>query len=166
MAHLTPRPVRYTWGMTTSNLSDGHWGHALLAGLAGAVAVTALNETARRILPHAPRLEVLGERGLSASLKAVGVQPPEGEALFYSTLAADLASNALYYSLVALRGKDGALALGGGLGLAAGVGAVVLPRPLGLGEQPGSRNPQTPVLTTLWYLAGGLAAGAAYRELI
>ena len=152
--------------LTAGTTSDSRrWGTALLSGLVGAVTVTVLNETVRRTIPHAPRLEVLGERALSATLTGVGVKPPRSEALFYSTLAADLISNALYYSLVAMGRPERALALGAGLGLAAGVGAVVLPKPLGIGEQPDSKNPQTPALTVLWYLTGGIAASATYRRL-
>jgi hypothetical protein len=47
----------------------------------------------------------------------------------------------------------------------AGVGAVVLPGPLGLGRQPTNRARATQVMTVLWYLAGGLAAAAAARRL-
>ncbi len=49
---------------------------------------------------------------------------------------------------------------GRGLGLAAGAGALVLPKPLGLGEAPKSRRPATRIMTVAWYLIGGLAAAA------
>ncbi|MFC4636829.1 hypothetical protein [Deinococcus hohokamensis] len=141
------------------------WRPVVLAGLAGAVTVTVLNEGVRRVLPHAPRMEVIGERALAGTLEAVGADPPRGEALYGWTMLADLVSNSLYYGLVAVAGPAQAWPLGGALGLAAGVGAVALPRPLGLGEQPDARSPQTPVLTAAWYLAGGLAAAATYRRL-
>ncbi len=136
-----------------------------LVGLTGAVTVTVLNEGVRRILPHAPRIEIIGERALAGSLEALHVNPPQGAALYRWTLLADLLSNTLYYGLVGLGARDGAWRRGGGLGLAAGIGAVALPRPLGLGRQPGARAPLTPLLTAAWYLAGGLAAGAATRFL-
>ncbi|WP_227978547.1 hypothetical protein [Deinococcus terrestris] len=136
------------------------WLVAVAAGAAGAVTVTLLNEGVRRVLPHAPRMDVIGERALSGTLRAAGAEPPRGRDLYRATLAADLLSNALYYGLVALGQPGGHWQRGAALGLAAGVGAVVLPEPLGQGRQPGARAPRTPVLTATWYLAGGLAAAA------
>ena len=46
------------------------------------------------------------------------------------------------------------------LGLAAGIGGVVLPGPLGLGEDASARTPQTKIITGALYLLGGLTAGA------
>jgi hypothetical protein len=51
------------------------------------------------------------------------------------------------------------------LGLAAGLGAVFLPGPLGLGSAPSNRTTQTQAMTVGWYLLGGLAAGLAYQTL-
>lgn len=136
-----------------------------LIGLAGAVTVTVLNESVRRILPHTPRVEVIGERALAGSLDTLGVDPPHGEVLYRWTLLGDLVSNTLYYGMVGLGGQQGTWRRGGLYGLAAGVGAVVLPRPLGLGRQPGARSPITPLLTAGWYLAGGFMAAAAAQQL-
>jgi len=138
---------------------------ALLGGLAGAVTVTLLNEVVRRQMPHAPRMDVIGERALSGALDAAGVEPPRGDALYRWTMLGDLVSNTLYYSLVGVGARRGGWARGGALGLAAGLGAVYLPEPLGLGRQPGARRPVTPALTAAWYLAGGLAAAATFRAL-
>ncbi|CAM3676648.1 DUF1440 domain-containing protein [Deinococcus saxicola] len=135
-----------------------------VVGLAGAVTVTLLNEGVRRVLPHAPRIEVIGERALAGSLEALNINPPQGASLYRWTLLGDLLSNTLYFGLVGLGARQGAWERGGTLGLAAGVGAVVLPRPLGLGGQPGSRFPMTPLLTVGWYLTGGLVSAALSRR--
>ncbi|MBZ9712626.1 hypothetical protein [Deinococcus multiflagellatus] len=140
------------------------WAALTLAGLAGAVTVNLLNEGVRRVLPHAPRMEVIGERALSASLLALGQDPPRGRALYATTLAADLASNTIYYALAGLGGAARAPALGTALGVAAGVGGATLPPRLGLGHQPHER-PQTLLLTTAWYALGGVVAGAVYRRI-
>ena len=56
-----------------------------------------------------------------------------------------------------------ALARGLALGSLAGVGSVLLPGPLGLGEAPTNRTPQTQAMTVAWYTLGGLVAGAVGR---
>ncbi|MDQ5836364.1 MAG: hypothetical protein M3379_06230, partial [Acidobacteriota bacterium] len=66
------------------------------------------------------------------------------------------------YSLVGAGASRDALRNGALLGLAAGLAAVYLPEPLGLGRQPTEDSPQTQLMTVAWYLLGGLAAGAAY----
>ncbi|WP_407572787.1 hypothetical protein [Deinococcus altitudinis] len=140
-------------------------GQRLLAGVLGAVTVTLLNESARRFLPYAPRIEVIGERGLAKVIRAMGADPPQGKALYWSTLAADLFSNALYYSLIGLGDPEHVGRRGVSLGMTAGFGAAVLPPRLGLGHQPGERWPVTQVLTATWYLAGGLTTAFVLREM-
>lgn len=133
---------------------------ALTSGIAGALVLTGLHETARRLMPHAPRMDVIGERALSRSIAAVGRNPPKGRQLYRTTLAGELLSNALYYSLVGTGSGSHVLRRGLVIGLAAGLGAVLLPPRVGLGNQPGEKAPLTPLLTIAWYTAGGLAAAA------
>ncbi|THF71546.1 hypothetical protein E7T06_02725 [Deinococcus sp. Arct2-2] len=160
-----PRPADLPAPATAAQSRRTRWVRIGLSGLAGAVTVTLLNETVRRLVPHAPRIEIIGERALSQSLKTLDVTPPRGAALYRWTLLGDLLSNSIYFGLVAVGKSEGALKRGGALGLAAGVGAVVLPEPLlGLGKQPGARTPFTPLLTAAWYVAGGLAAAAVARK--
>ena len=138
---------------------------ALLSGFVGACTVTLIHETARRFVPDAPRMDILGMRAISKSLRAVGEQPPAGRRLHTAALVGDILSNSLYYSLVGVgRGKNVRL-LGAGLGTAAGVGGVVLPEPLGLGGDASGRSKSTQIMTVGWYLAGGLAAALAYWSL-
>lgn len=137
---------------------------ALGSGLVGALALTLVHETARRVREDAPRLDVLGMRAIARSLHAADVEPPDLE-LRDLALAGDLVSNSLFYSLVGLGRRGDAWACGAALGLAAGIGAVALPTRLGLGHQPTERAPATQLMTVAWYVAGGLAAAAAYRAL-
>jgi hypothetical protein len=139
------------------------WLEAAAGGLAGALATTLLHETARRRLRTAPRMDVLGRRGLTRTLARAGVTPPRGRALQRWTLVAELLSNAAYYALVAAGRRPHRLARGAALGTAAGAGAIVLPGPLGLGTRPSRRTPATAAMAFSWYLGGGLAAGAAAR---
>jgi hypothetical protein len=50
--------------------------------------------------------------------------------------------------------------LGAGVGLAAGLGAVMLPEPLNLDASTTNRNPKTKALTIAWYLGGALVTTA------
>jgi hypothetical protein len=136
---------------------------ALGSGLVGACALTLIHETARRFVDDAPRMDVVGMRALARGLRAVDVEPPVP--LHEAALVGDLVSNSLYYGLVGLGGREDALRNGALLGLAAGLGAVYLPEPLGLGRQPAKNSTETNLMTIAWYLIGGLAAGAAYRAL-
>ncbi|HEY1012794.1 MAG TPA: hypothetical protein VGE07_08840 [Herpetosiphonaceae bacterium] len=138
---------------------------SLASGLIGSAALTAVHETARRTLPHAPRMDVIGMRALARALKGAGQRPPDRDTLFNLTLAGDVVSNGAYYSLVNLGRPEGRWWRGGALGLLAGLGSALLPEPLGLGEQTGQRRPWTQILTVAWYLIGGLAAAAAARRL-
>ena len=139
--------------------------NALLSGLAGAVALNALHEGAKRIVPNAPRVDLLGEQALSKLLRNFGETPPSGDQLYLATLAGDLLSNAVYYSAVGASKPENAVRTGALLGLAAGAGAVGLPGPLGLSETPTNRTPATAALTIGWYVVGGLVAGLTYRLL-
>ncbi|UYZ61883.1 hypothetical protein [Hymenobacter weizhouensis] len=141
--------------------SSSIW-RALGAGLAGAVALNVVHETVRRLRPHdAPRMDVLGMRGLRKLLGLAQAPQPDTRTAYALTLAGDLLSNGLYYSLVGT-GRS-AWARGTVLGLAAGIGGVVLPGPLGLGEAPSNRTPQTQAMTVAWYLLGGVVAAAVAR---
>ncbi|GAB3880853.1 hypothetical protein [Spirosoma agri] len=137
---------------------------SLGSGLAGAVALNVLHEIARQFIPDAPRADLLGMRSIAKGFRAVGEQPPQGEELYRLAMAGDVASNALYYSLVGVNTKQPVVA-GAALGLLAGIGAVTLPGPMGLGEKPTKRTPATAAMTIGWYLFGGLVAGAVYKRL-
>jgi hypothetical protein len=138
---------------------------ALAGGIAGALVLTGLHESARGLLKHPPRMDVIGERALTQSLKAVGRGAPRGRRLYRATLAGELLSNSLYYSIVGAAAPSRLLRTGLGVGLIAGIGAVLLPPRLGLGHPPGEKAPLTPLLTIAWYTAGGLASAAVTRLL-
>ncbi|WP_461138925.1 hypothetical protein [Spirosoma pomorum] len=143
----------------TSNLS-----RALTSGLVGAVALNILHETVRQFVPTAPRADLLGERSLIKGFKALGEEPPKGKRLYGAAMVGDIASNAGYYSLVGLADKM-PLAAGTALGVLAGIGAVTLPGPMGLGKAPTTRTPATVAMTIGWYLLGGVISGAVFKKL-
>ena len=137
---------------------------SLAAGFAGAIALNVLHETVRHLRPEdAPRMDVLGERGLRKLLGLADAPQPSPEAAYAATLAGDVLSNGLYFSLVG-SGKH-SLGRGAVLGALAGVGGVLLPGPMGLGEAPSNRTPQTQAMTVAWYTVGGLVAGLVAQAL-
>ncbi|QCR24237.1 hypothetical protein [Pontibacter sp. SGAir0037] len=131
---------------------------ALASGLAGACVLTLLHETTRHTVPNAPRMDLLGMRAIADIMKGAGKEPPADDKLHRMAMAGDIVSNSLYYSLAGT--GNGAWLRGALLGAGAGLGAIVLPGPLGLGEAPSSRTPQTKAMTFGLYLAGGLVAAA------
>lgn len=135
---------------------------SLGSGLAGAIALNILHETVRQLVPEAPRADILGMRSITKGFRKAGEQPPTGNTLYGLAMLGDLTSNALYYSLVGVSPRQPLLA-GAVLGALAGIGAVTLPGPMGLGEAPTKRTEATIAMTIGWYLFGGLVAGAVYR---
>jgi hypothetical protein len=138
---------------------------ALVSGTVGATTLTLLHETVRRVLPEAPRADVLGMRALEAGLRGLGKAPPDEERLHRWALLGDLVANSAYYSLVGGGSVRHPWRRGTVLGLLAGLGAVALPGPLGLGRQPTNRTWATQAMTVMWYFVGGLAAAAAAQRL-
>ena len=136
----------------------------LLAGLAGAIALNILHETIRRFDADAPRIELIGEEALTKAIKSAGINPPTGESLYLATLAGDIISNGLYYSMIGA-GKDrNLLANGIVYGLAAGAGALAFTKPLGLNDAPVNRTNKTKIMTVAYYVLGGLVAAALMKK--
>lgn len=138
---------------------------ALGSGLIGAVALTLLHETARQFIPNAPRADMLGMRAIKKVMEKADAEPPADDELHDWALGGDIVSNALYYSLIGLAKPKNAVLTGAALGLAAGVGGVTLPGPMGLGTAPTRRTEATAVMTVAWYLLGGLVTAGAYTLL-
>ncbi len=140
--------------------------HTFLSGLTGALILTAIHETLRYVQSNAPRMDSLGKQALLKILSALDIQPPrDASTLHYVTLATDVVSNALYYSLIPASSPKKLWKRSIGLGLLAGLGALVLPKPLGLSPQASNRTTKTQVLTVMLYLGGALATGLTYRAL-
>jgi len=136
---------------------------ALASGVTGAVTLTIIHETARRFIPNAPRMDVLGMRAIARGMYKMDEMPPDEDKLFQYSIIGDIVSNSIYYSLTGT-GRQAWLR-GATLGAVAGIGGVLLPGPLGLGEEPSGRTPQTKAMTVAWYLLGGIAAAALSRTL-
>src|SRR5687767_235124 len=106
----------------------------LIGGLAGALSVTLLHETLRKVYPGAPRLDLLGEQATSKIIKATGHEPPAEDKLYGTALVGDVAANALYYGFAAANAKH-PVRTAAILGITAGLGAISIPSKIGLSDQ-------------------------------
>jgi hypothetical protein len=129
-----------------------------LGGLAGAVALTLLNETARKIDKNAPRLDLLGQNALAKLMKGNDIIPKTAQKFF--PLAGDLVTNSLFFGMAKGNTTGNTFLRGALLGLTAGIGAIALPKQLGLDQKHTAENPQKALMTIAWYVVGGLVAAA------
>jgi len=134
-------------------------------GVAGAAAVTLIHESVRRIVPQAPRMDLLGMNAISKGLNAIGIKTPTDTKLFALALAGDLLSNAVYYSIAGIGNEKNIWLRSSMLGLAAGIGAVTLPGPLGLEEKHSNKTTATKLMTVGLYVAGALITTAVIKLL-
>ena len=132
---------------------------AIGGGIAGAITLTLIHETIRRPVTNAPRMDLLGMEAIAKTLDSFDAEVPEEDKLFKITMAGDIISNSLYYSLTGIGKGEQAILRGALLGLAAGVGAVYLPEPLGLNAAPAGRTLQTKIMTFALYTIGGVVTG-------
>src|SRR5215203_3654713 len=96
-------------------------------GLAGAMAVTLIHESVKRIVPQAPRMDLLGMNAVSKGFRLAGKSTPAEKKLFTLALAGDLVTNAFFYSAAGIGKEKNVWLRSALLGLAAGIGAVTLP---------------------------------------
>lgn len=138
---------------------------ALAGGFAGACVLTLVHQAARKITDKAPRADVLGMRALNKAIRKADWQSPPDDRLYKWALMGDMVANSAYYSLVNVGDENRTWLRGSLLGLGAGLGALALPGPMGLGTRPTNRTRATQAMTVAWYLLGGLAAAAASQAL-
>lgn len=136
---------------------------ALGGGLAGAATVTLIHESVKRLVPQAPRMDLLGMNAISKGLRLAGKPVPSQQKLFTWALAGDLVSNALYYSMAGIGREKNIWVRSSLLGLAAGIGAVALPGPMGLNGKHSNRTLATSLMTVGLYVAGSIVTAAIIR---
>jgi hypothetical protein len=132
-----------------------------IGGFAGACALTLINEAIKKFDPKAPRLDLLGSNAVAKFIKGPGLAPQFVQNLLPLAVTGDLISNTLYYSLASGKDKNRTLMRGALLGIGAGLGAVVLPKSVGLDESATNRTGRTKLMTIMYYVIGGLVAAAA-----
>ncbi len=136
-----------------------------IGGITGAVAINLLHQVFQRLGHDAPRVDLVGEEGLSKLIEKAGGTPPTGTKLFTATLAADIVSNGGYYSLIGFARKKHLLIAGVATGLAAGIGALTFTKPMGLSDAPVTHTDKTKLLTVAWYTFGGIVAASVIKAL-
>lgn len=138
---------------------------SLIGGLAGAATVTLLHESIRRVVPEAPRMDRLGMQAISKGLKKAGRKVPGEDELFTVAMVGDLVSNAIYYSAAGIGAEKNIWFRSAALGLAAGLGAVLLPEPLGLNSKYSNKTTATQLMTVGLYVTGALVTTAVIKLL-
>lgn len=130
------------------------------SGLVGTVTVAGLHQVSRHLLRDAPRMDVWGERVIVETFRRIGRPPPQNTRML-SWMLGNIGSDTLLYAAVGLGNPKRPVLRGGLIGAAMGVGALVLPKLLGITDRDVARTTRTRVLTVGMYLIAGLAAGAA-----
>ena len=131
---------------------------ALGAGLAGAVVLTVTHQVLKKLVADAPRMDLMGEEALQKIADKTGTKLPEKNP-YNITLAADIVGNGLYYALAAIGKPKNATLRASLMGLAAGIGGVLLPKHLRLTRAYSDRTLTTRLLTMAVYSLGGLVSG-------
>ena len=139
--------------------------HNLLAGLGGAIALNILHEALKKKDKDMPRVDLLGEEALEKSLDYFDAGIHDKKTLYGATLAGDILSNALYYSAIGAGDHKYLWPRAVTIGVAAGVGAITLPEPLGLDDKPVTRTTKTKALTIGYYVVGALVTGCIVQAL-
>jgi hypothetical protein len=111
-------------------------------------------------------MDVLGKRAMNRVIEARGQERLREDQLEMPSLVLDLVANGFYYSLACVGGRGRAPTVGTVLGLCAGLGALVLPKRIGLGDPPHADDITNQMMTVAWYTSAGLLAGATAHALM
>lgn len=130
----------------------------MIAGFGGAIALNILHELIRKNFSNVPHINEVGEEALLKMTKSTDIAITDKNNLYAFTLGGDIISNGLYYSATATNHNIAA-------GLAAGVGAVFLPKPLGLNENPIAGTEKKKVMTVAYYLFGAVVTKLIYDKI-
>jgi hypothetical protein len=134
---------------------------ALAGGLLGAGAITLIHESVKNIVPKAPRMDLVGMEALSRIMLRGGKIPPAPKKLYTAALVGDLMSNAIYYSVAGIGAPKDVWTRGAALGIAAGLGALLVPQRMGFFSAPSHRSKASQSMTLGLYVIGGIVAAAA-----
>lgn len=131
----------------------------LLAGLGGAIALNLLHEIVRNNFDNVPEVNKVGEEALNKALETMDLKISDQDQLYIATLAGDVVSNGVYYAATSTSGFNLVS------GVAAGLGAVVLPKNMGLDDSPVAETTQKKVMTVAYYLFGAVVTKLIYDKI-
>jgi hypothetical protein len=134
-------------------------------GLAGACALTLLHEIVKRMDSDAPRMDLMGMQAVKKGIRKTDQQMPDDKNVYQIAMVGDLITNTIYYGLGVAGKRKYIWPKGALMGLTAGLGAVFLPKSLGLNPAYSSRTLKTKAFTTGLYLIGGLVASAVAKKI-
>jgi hypothetical protein len=141
------------------------WIRNMAAGLIGSTALNILHEVVRKNARNVPQINLVGAEAVNKTLSEFGRPINDPDDLHKVTLELDLISNAAYYSVIGGNGKyiwPKAIVMG----LSAGIGALQLPKPMGLDPTPVNETRQKQVLTVGYYLFGAVVTALALKTIL
>lgn len=130
----------------------------MIAGFAGAIALNILHETIRKNFKNVPHINEVGEEALLKISDYASISIEGENSRYAATLVGDVISNGLYYASTATE-KDLAS------GLIAGIGAVALPKRMGLNDEPVAENFQKKAMTIGYYVFGAIVTKFVYKKI-
>ena len=131
----------------------------ILAGLGGAIALNIVHEIIRKNFDNVPEVNKVGEEALNKALGKVDRKITDKDELYAATLAGDVISNGFYYAATATSGFNIVS------GVAAGLGAVILPQKMGLDDAPVAETSQKKIMTIGYYLFGAVVTKLIYDKI-
>ncbi|KQR94878.1 hypothetical protein ASG01_03160 [Chryseobacterium sp. Leaf180] len=129
----------------------------MIAGFGGAIALNILHEVIRKNFDDVPHINELGEEAL---LKVTDQTPfsISSDKIYTATLAGDIMSNGIYYATTATQNNMAS-------GLLAGIGAVALPKYMGLDDEPVASTNKKKLMTVGYYVFGALVTKFIYDRI-
>ncbi|RZJ47463.1 MAG: hypothetical protein EOO44_22275 [Flavobacterium sp.] len=130
----------------------------IIAGLGGAIALNILHEAIRKNFSNVPHINEVGEEALLKLTDNTSINITGENSLYAATLVGDVLSNGLYYATTATKHDLTS-------GLLAGVGAIALPKKMGLNDEPVAENTQKKLMTVGYYVFGALVTKFIYDKI-
>lgn len=130
----------------------------VIAGIGGAVALNMLHGVVKRNFDDVPDFNEVEEEAIDKSLGKMNLQVRDHDRLYNATTTGDILTNAAYYAFTPFKMSSVIGALGG-------LGAIVLPKKLGLDNTPIAGTDKKKMITVGYYVFGALVASGIYKLL-
>lgn len=137
----------------------------LVSGALGAAVLNIIHEVGKKSIHNAPQIDEVGEQGLKMGVETIGLPEPKEQTLKDSTLAFNLLTNTLSYSMIGAYKPKCVLLLGALHGLAVGIGTLSLGKALPINDRPVTKTAFTQFATVGLYVVGGIATAITLKLL-